>query len=180
MQLTSIILPIIGMATAIQAAPAPQSGVPGHSTSLPTFTISNFSNSGSPHSAQVSISFELKSNPFGYTAKCFATHPIGSGSAGTSDNKNLKGNIASPQYYTECTSHQSGKKNGFGFVYEPKTNTFLLTVTQWTGGNTLSGSISFPNKIKTRKNAINPNGNYNYLEAPTKFDILSNLPVVAP
>ncbi|RVD85347.1 uncharacterized protein DFL_003671 [Arthrobotrys flagrans] len=175
MQLTSILLPILGMATAIQAAPAPQAA-PGQTTSMPTFTISNFSNSGSPHSAQVSISFDLKSNPFGYTAKCFATHPIGAGSAGASD---IKGTIASPKYYTECKSNESGKKNGFGFVYEPKTNTFLLSVTQWTGGNTLSGSISFPNKIKTQKNA-NPNGNYNYLDAPKQFTILSNLPVVAP
>ncbi|KAF3273665.1 hypothetical protein TWF173_005433 [Orbilia oligospora] len=174
MQLTSIILPIIGMAAAVQAAPAPQSGVPGKSTSIPTFTISNFSNSGSPHSAQVSISFDLKSNPFGYTAKCFATHPIGAGSAGS---KGPQANVATPKYYTECKSNQPGKKNGFGFVYEPKTNTFLLSVTQWTGGNTLSGSISFPNKIKTRVDKINPNGNYNYLESPKTFDILSNLPV---
>ncbi|KAK6501209.1 hypothetical protein TWF481_009053 [Arthrobotrys musiformis] len=166
MQLTSIILPILGLATAIQAAPAPQAG-PGQTTSLPTFTISNFSNSGSTRSGPVTISFDLKSNPFGYTAKCSATQPLSAATKG----------IATAKYYTECKSNQSGKKNGFGFVYEPKTNTFLFTITQWTGGNTLSGSISFPNKIKTKKNA---NGDYKYLESPKSFTILSNLPSVAP
>ncbi|KAK6347874.1 hypothetical protein TWF718_005694 [Orbilia javanica] len=174
MQLISVILPILGMATAIQAAPAPAPWTePGQSTSMPTFTISNFSNSGKPHSGQVTISFDMKSNPFGYTAKCTATHPIGSGQ------------IATPKYFTECKSLQSGKKNGFGFVYEPKTNTFLLTVTQWTGGNTLSGSISFPNRIKTKTpnvgNKPDVNGKYSYLaEVPKTFDILSNLPPLAP
>ncbi|KAK6532352.1 hypothetical protein TWF281_006541 [Arthrobotrys megalospora] len=175
MQLTSVLLPILSMAAAIQAAPvAEPQAAPGQTTSMPTFTISNFSNAGAPHSMQVYISFDVKSNPFGYTAKCSATHPIGAGTAGTADR------IASPGYFTECKSNQSGKKTGFGFVWEPKTKTYILSVTQWTGGNTLSGSISFPKKIKTQKNAVNPNGNYDYLDAPKKFDFLANLPVVAP
>ncbi|KAK6357948.1 hypothetical protein TWF730_007304 [Orbilia blumenaviensis] len=168
MHFASFILPVLGMAAAVQAAPNSTPSGPGRSVESPTFSITNFSNSGSPHSNQVTISFDVKTNPYNYAAKCTATHPIGAGTAGT------KSTVASPKWITECKVAKGGQRTGFGFAYDAKSNSFFLSLSQTFGSTAVSGGVSLRNKIKTKKNGVNPNGNFNYLDAPKSMTIYAN------
>ncbi|KAF3919750.1 hypothetical protein ABW20_dc0107930 [Dactylellina cionopaga] len=167
MKFTTVFLPLLTLAATIQAAPVAEdedapilvarTAGPGQTSSQPIFTITGFSNSGSPHSASKVISFTVVSKPFNKSAKCSAT-------VSSPD-------VATAKYFTKCNPPTTG----FGFAWEPTTKTYILTITQNTGGNFLSASGSVPKKIKTQVNKANPNGNYQYLDHLKNFSLFANL-----
>ncbi|KAF3903468.1 hypothetical protein ABW20_dc0106060 [Dactylellina cionopaga] len=162
MQLTTFILPILSLAAVLQAAPVVEGEnalAPRTSSSGPTFTVTEFFIHSYFNNANSDLFFKVKSNPFGNTATCRVFGKL-TGSTFVPDVK----------YWTKCYN-----EIGFGFQWDAKIKSYLLTVTQKTGGNILSGSISMEQKIKTTINSKDKNQSYKYLDHPAKFTISANL-----
>ncbi|KAK6542325.1 hypothetical protein TWF694_006284 [Orbilia ellipsospora] len=158
MRFSTLLLPALSLAATIHAAPVEEeSNIAARaSTSNPYFTVTNFSNSGQPHSVTSFVYFKVKSEPFGQTAECTAQ-------------KN--GPIATAGYWTKCKPSSFG----FGFTYDKTSKAYVLTITQNTGGNLLTGAVTVPNKQKTIVNKINPNGNVQSLVHEKNFRVWANL-----
>ncbi|EPS37525.1 hypothetical protein H072_8824 [Dactylellina haptotyla CBS 200.50] len=173
MKFSTLLFPLLSLAALSQAAPVDddsgddpiealeaRDAYPGQSTSMPTFTISDFYASGASHSSQIYIGFKVKSNPFGQTATCSFSMPL--------DNNHP---VPTTNYYTKCKPSSFG----FGFQKDATTKAYILTITQNTGKNLLTSAVSMENKIKTYVNKANPNGNYKYLDHSKKFTLYANL-----
>ncbi|KAF3929681.1 hypothetical protein AA313_de0203657 [Arthrobotrys entomopaga] len=158
MRFSTLLLPALSLAATIHAAPVEEERkiAARASTSNPYFTVSDFNNAGEPHSMSAIMSFTVKSEPFGQTAHCTINKP---------------GPIATSGYWTKC----SPSSFGFGFVYDTTSKAYILTITQNTSKNLLTGAVSVPNKQKTIVDKANPNGNVQSLVHGTNFRVWANL-----
>ncbi|KAF3911487.1 hypothetical protein ABW20_dc0106689 [Dactylellina cionopaga] len=153
MQIKALILPLFSLASTLHAAPAvskdvvliPRAGgpvPPAHTE----FYIRGLSNGGSPHSVRETISFTMVNAATGGSADCTASTNTGKG-------------VATTAAYTKCS------KPGFGFTFQAYAGGYLLTVVNRykKDENLLVASAWWADRVRTRVNKANPNGNYKFL-----------------
>ncbi|KAK6538827.1 hypothetical protein TWF694_010392 [Orbilia ellipsospora] len=173
MQLSTLILPLLTLASTLRATPVPvpkanldKAVLESRATSYPsypsdpTFRITEFYDQGTPHSQMVYISFKLTNPVTSQTTSCSFTTYTG-------------GPIALTPFYTRCD------KLGFGFGFELIQGGYMLTVEEkWNRDTVVQvGTVWLGNaaNIKTRVDTANPNGNFQYFDVPHDFTIRANL-----
>ncbi|EPS41449.1 hypothetical protein H072_4606 [Dactylellina haptotyla CBS 200.50] len=169
MQLTSILIPLLSLASTLNAIPLVS---PEENAALearagnfvppanPVFYITDFSNQGTPHSNRVQISFKVNNPTTKQTATCsYSSYQGVSG-------------IAVAPFYTRCSTP------GFGFGFELVQGGWVLTVEQKYSkdmivevGTVWLGDAS---NIKTNVNTYNPNGSFKYFDHLDYFTIRTN------
>ncbi|KAF3916912.1 hypothetical protein ABW21_db0203903 [Orbilia brochopaga] len=121
------------------------------------FVITDFYNSGSPHSISAYVSFTLKDADTALIATCRATQSI-------------QPSIATTPFPTPCNDTSVV----FGFEYKVGVPGYWLTVAHVYNGNKTvdTGSYWLGADIERFDNPSgNPNGDYDYLNVPTSFDV---------
>ncbi|KAK6331988.1 hypothetical protein TWF718_002526 [Orbilia javanica] len=153
MQLTSFILPILSLASALTASPIlePRAGPASN-----FFTVTDFYDSGVPHSLSSYVSFNVKGPWPSFTAYCTASSSV-------------VPTIATAPFPTKCTG-----KPGVAFGLEYKTGVgYVLTIMhryRWDQTVRL-GTIWVGTDVQTRVNPVNPNGNVQYLNYSSSFTV---------
>lgn len=160
MQLKSLILPLF--ASAAVAIPTPDN----HATSLNTrsadgcFKISQFRNSGSPHSISATVYFLLSDPATSLNAYCQAIMSI-------------TPSIVQAQFPTRCNDTSLA----FGVEVRPGAPGYWLTIAHWYNNNQTidAGAVWLGNDRRRFDNPSgNPNGDYDYLNYPAEFDVAYN------
>ncbi|KAK6510917.1 hypothetical protein TWF506_010005 [Arthrobotrys conoides] len=158
MKFTTVILPLLSLASGLTATPiaADESSIiEARQAKVATvFTITNFFNYGRPHSSQSFIGFEWKSSSGG-KANCSATKT---------------GNIATTPLYTRCVP-------GVGFGFDRVGGGYLLSIVHRykKNKNIDSANLYIPDEhVKRTNNTANPNGNYDYIDYPSNFTLQAN------
>ncbi|KAF3926967.1 hypothetical protein ABW20_dc0108319 [Dactylellina cionopaga] len=158
MQLTKALLPLLSLASVLQASPLPSEdhAIAARATTTGAFEISNFSNGGSPHSSTAYIFFDLKDPATKLSTNCSATENVGPYSPATAP------------FITKC----GVPGTGFGIENRKGTGYILTIIHRYNRDQTIDfGVIWLGNDVQTRVNPINPNGNYQYLNYATNFTI---------
>ncbi|RVD87389.1 uncharacterized protein DFL_001625 [Arthrobotrys flagrans] len=150
MQLTNLILPILSLASALNASPilAPRADAPAN-----VFTVTDFYDSGVPHSLYSYVSFNVRDPTF--TAYCTASSSV-------------VPTIATTPFPTRCN------KPGVSFGLEYKTGIgYVLTIIhRYNKDQTIDlGIIWVGTDVQTRVNPTNPNGNVQYINYPSNFTV---------
>ncbi|KAF3084885.1 hypothetical protein TWF569_002064 [Orbilia oligospora] len=150
MQLINFILPILSLASTLNASPilAPRAKVPAG-----VFTVTDFYDSGVPHSLYSYVSFNVQDPSF--TAYCTASSSV-------------MPTIATAPFPTRCN------KPGVSFGLEYKTGIgYVLTIIhRYNRDQTIDlGTIWVGTDVRTRVNPANPNGNVQYINYPTNFTV---------
>ncbi|KAK6346241.1 hypothetical protein TWF730_010571 [Orbilia blumenaviensis] len=152
MQLTNLLLPILSLTSVLSASPI-QVLEPRADTPANVFKISNFSNSGVPHSLLSYVSFTVEGS--NWSSYCTASSSV-------------KPSIATTPFPTKCN------KPGISFGFEVKTGIgYVLTIIhRYNKDQSINlGTIWAGTDVQTRVNPANPNGNVEYLNYPSNFTI---------
>ncbi|EWC47811.1 hypothetical protein DRE_03011 [Drechslerella stenobrocha 248] len=121
------------------------------------FTVSQFRNSGSPHSISASVSFSVKDAATALSASCFASLSI-------------QPSVVTTQFPTTCNDTTVF----FGVEYNPGVPGYYLTLAHVYNDNKTvdAGSVWLGSDIKRFDNPSgNPNGDYDYLNYPSDFTV---------
>ncbi|EPS41291.1 hypothetical protein H072_4841 [Dactylellina haptotyla CBS 200.50] len=155
MQFSTLLLPLLSLA-ATQASPIiAEDHVISARATANTFQITDFYDSGVPHSVTAYVSFTVTNPVTRLSAKCYASQSI-------------QPTIATTPFPTKCDKPGVA----FGFQYYAGLG-YALTVLHKRNYDQVAdmGIIWVGNDVQTRVNPANPNGNVQYINHTTAFEI---------
>ncbi|KAK6540058.1 hypothetical protein TWF694_008888 [Orbilia ellipsospora] len=157
MHFTTLLLPLLSLASSINASPLglPEDHTLSARATTGAFQISDFYNSGIPHSAQAYLSLTVKDPATKLTATCYVTQAI-------------LPSIATAIFPTKC----SVPGVAFGLEYYQGLGYVLTILHKWNRDqNTDMGIIWMGTDVQTRVDPFNPNGNVQFLNYSSNFTV---------
>ncbi|KAF3913080.1 hypothetical protein AA313_de0200256 [Arthrobotrys entomopaga] len=157
MHFTTLLLPLLSLASTIRASPlnSPEDHTLSARATTGAFQISDFYDSGVPHSVQAYLSLTIYDPATKLTATCYATQSI-------------QPSIATAIFPTKC----SVPGVAFGMEYYNGLGYVLTILHKWNRDqNTDMGIIWLGTDVQTRVDQFNPNGNVQYLNYATNFTV---------
>ncbi|EPS42581.1 hypothetical protein H072_3440 [Dactylellina haptotyla CBS 200.50] len=157
MQLTSILLSALSLASTLTASPVPAEKSIQARSAAGCFEVTQFRNSGSPHSISATVYLAVTDASTGLAATCSAVLSI-------------QPSIVTTQFPTVCNDTSVF----FGFEYKPGVPGYWLTLAHLYNGNQTvdSGSVWMGGDIRRYDNPSgNPNGDFDYLNYPAEFSV---------
>ncbi|KAF3242346.1 hypothetical protein TWF217_011773 [Orbilia oligospora] len=162
MQLKSYLLPFLTLASTLTATPiaSPEKATLQSRSADGCFEITQFRNSGSPHSISATVAFELVDRSKNLAASCRAILSI-------------QPTIVTAEFPTYCNDSSVA----FGFQYKPPFPGYWLSIAHiYNNNNTVdAGSVWAGRDVRRYDNPSgNPNGDYDYLNFPAEFSVAYN------
>ncbi|KAK6342087.1 hypothetical protein TWF730_001566 [Orbilia blumenaviensis] len=162
MQLKSYLLPLLSVASTLTATPiaSPDKASLESRSAAGCFEITQFRNSGSPHSISATVSFDVVDRSTNAAATCRAILSI-------------QPSIVTTQFPTYCNDTTVA----FGFQYNPPFPGYWLSIAHiYNNNNTVdAGAVWAGRDIRRYDNPSgNPNGDYDYLNYPAEFSVAYN------
>ncbi|KAK6330748.1 hypothetical protein TWF718_002949 [Orbilia javanica] len=162
MQLKYYLLPLLSFASPLTATPVatPEKATLESRSAAGCFEITQFRNSGSPHSISATVSFDLVDRSKNLAASCRAILSI-------------QPSIVTTEFPTYCNDTSVA----FGFQYKPPFPGYWLSIAHiYNNNNTVdTGSIWAGRDIRRYDNPSgNPNGDFDYLNYPADFKVAYN------
>ncbi|KAF3901846.1 hypothetical protein AA313_de0208828 [Arthrobotrys entomopaga] len=160
MQLTTFILPILSLASTLtQATPVPSDKSLHARSGAGCFEVTEFRDSGSPHSIEARIYFIVTDASTNVAAACTASLAI-------------QPTIATATFPTVCNDTSVS----FGVEYKPGLPGYWFEIAHVYNGNKTvdTGSYWLGSDVGRYNDPLNPNGDYDFLNRPMAFSVAYN------
>ncbi|KAF3923695.1 hypothetical protein ABW20_dc0102270 [Dactylellina cionopaga] len=160
MHFNSLLLSVLSLASTLTATPVPFDNSLKARSGSGCFEITNFRNSGSPHSISAQVYFTLTDPPTSLAATCSALLSI-------------QPSIVTAPFPTTCNDTSVV----FGLEYNTQLPGYWLNIAHLYNGNQTVdiGSLWLGRDIRRYDNPSgNPNGDYDYLNFPAEFSVAYN------
>ncbi|KAK6542504.1 hypothetical protein TWF694_006456 [Orbilia ellipsospora] len=156
MQLKNSILPLLSFASLLTATPVPSLSARSEAG---CFEVTQFRDSGSPHSIEAQVYFLVTDASTGVAATCSA-------------NLAIQPTIVTADFPTVCNDTSVV----FGLEYNPKLPGYWFIIGHlYNNNNTVdTGSLWLGGDIRRYNDPLNPNGDYDYLNFPASFSVAYN------
>ncbi|KAF3903903.1 hypothetical protein ABW20_dc0110186 [Dactylellina cionopaga] len=157
MHLSTVLLPLISLVSTLQATPLPseEGAILASRATGGNFAITDFYNSGVPHSVVSYVSFTVKDPSTNLNALCSASQSIFP-------------TVVTAPFPTKCNTPGVS----FGLEYLKGTGYILQVIHRYNRDRTIDlGTIWLGTDVQTRVNPANPNGNVQYLNYTTAFTV---------